>query len=117
MKRIIKTQPSQISIWDASELTNEGINRAVEHADDENLGWSQRAFLFLLRYMCDKRTFMTEEVREAAKHLIPDPPSQRAWGGIVRRAVTGGFVKKIGFKPVSNPKAHQTPASVWQVLK
>jgi hypothetical protein len=60
---------------------------------------------------------MTEDVREASKHQLSEPPSARAWGGIIVKAVKCGLIYRKGFRNVSNVKAHRTPASLWAVNK
>jgi len=59
---------------------------------------------------------MTEDVREAATEEIPQPPSNRAWGAIIRMAASSNIIKRKGYRAVKNPKAHRTPATLWEVL-
>lgn len=102
-----------------AQLRDDGIERAVSHANEKHEDWSDSAFNFLLMYMRNHRNedFMGEEVREAAYGHVPEPPSNRAWGGIIRRAALAGYIERIGFQPVKNPKAHCAPCAVWRIVK
>jgi len=59
---------------------------------------------------------MTEDVRISSEGIIEIPPSNRAWGGVIVRAVKSGLIKRIGFQNVNNPKAHKTPATLWETI-
>jgi len=94
------------------ELRDEGIQKAVEHADEVHESWSDKAYQFLLDYD-PQSEFMTEDLRQASTRYLPEPPSLRAWGAVVVRAVKNGVIQRVGYRAVSNNKAHRTPASVW----
>jgi hypothetical protein len=102
-----------------TELMEQGIKQAVDNANNVNEGWSDVAYNFLLEfidyYWFD--TFMTEEVRAHAHGVVPVPPSKRAWGGIIRKAVKEGLIKRDSYKSVKNPKAHSTPATLWRIIE
>ena len=97
------------------QLRDAGIKQAIDHANEVHQDWSDKAFEFLVRYTLTHSQFMCEEVREAAKGLIPEPPHTRAWGGVITRAVKSGLIKRSHFQNVKNAAAHCTPASVWIV--
>ena len=94
------------------ELRDKGMQRAHDHAEDVHESWGDKAYQFLLDHTTEGE-FMTEDIRKASEGIIPEPPSLRAWGGIVRRAAKNGIIKRVGYRSVSNNKAHCTPASVW----
>lgn len=96
-----------------NDLRDRGIEKAIEHADMLYINWSEKAFDFLLKYLQTAQEFMVEDVRKASTGIIPEPPSLRAWGGVIRRVAKANLIKKIGFRNVTNAKAHATPASVW----
>lgn len=103
---------------DAARLTNEGIQRAMDHADRVEPGWSREAYEFLMQYIeSHDKPFQCEDVRNAAKDIIPDPPSKKAWGGIMRRAKMAGKITRVGFRGVKDPTAHDGLAAVWVVKK
>jgi len=98
------------------QLTNAAIKQAVDHADQVHDGWSEKAYGFLLQFISIRSTFMVEEVREyAGMFKIPDPPSQRAWGSVIRRAVIAGLVVRDGYEQVKNPTSHRANATRWRV--
>ena len=106
-------------IDNGSQLRDKGIKQAINHADDTHDKWSEKAYKFLLDYIKygegrDRYEFMTEDVRVASESVIPKPPSNRAWGGIILRAAKAGLIDKVGFSTVKNAKAHKTPATVWR---
>ena len=98
------------------QLRDNGIERAITHANKIYDGWNERAFDFLLNYLSSASEFMVEDVRKASAGKIPEPPSLRAWGGIIVRAAKAGLIKRTGFRNVTNAKAHATPASVWEKI-
>ena len=93
-----------------------GMEKALSHADLITEKWSERAYNFLRDYMRYSTVFMTEDVRAASKGLVPEPPSNRAWGAVIMRAIREGRIRRIGFQAVKNAKAHCTPAALWQVI-
>lgn len=104
----------QLDLFTGAELRDKGIQRAVDHANEVHEGWSDQAFKFLKAFLLTHRgEFMTEYVRAAASGIVPEPPSKRAWGGVMTRAKNEGLIRSIGFRSVTNAKAHCTPASVW----
>ena len=102
-------------INNGTQLRNEGIKKAIDNADDTHERWSEKAYKFLTNWIKTQYEFMTEDVRIASEKEIPKPPSNRAWGGIILRAVRAGLVHRVGFSSVKNIKAHRTPATVWRV--
>jgi len=53
-----------------------GIKRAEQNANDKHKNWSGLAYLFLLAYINDGHNeFMAEQVRNASRGIVPEPPS------------------------------------------
>ena len=98
-----------------SQLRDKGIKQAINNANDTHEKWSEKAYKFLVDYIKSHKEFMTEELRIDSEKEIPKPPSNRAWGGIILRAVRAGLIHRVGFANVKNAKAHKTPATVWRV--
>lgn len=71
---------------------DEGIARAVDHADRVVDDWSAQAYRMLLAWAAG-REFITEEFVTFAKPRLPAPPDNRAFGGIVRRAFKAGVLR------------------------
>ena len=102
-------------INNGTELRDKGIKKALDNANNTHNEWSDKAYDFLLKYIKYQPKFMTEDVRVASEKAIPKPPSNRAWGSVILRAVRSGLINRVGFANVKNAKAHKTPASVWRV--
>lgn len=97
----------------SEENRDEGMQRAIDNADKKIQLWSDQAFDYLMRYN-NTEPFLTEELRLWAYETgLPYPPTCRAWGLVMRRAANLGVIIHDGYRNVSNPKAHSTPASVW----
>lgn len=92
-----------------------GIKQAEDSANSKNKGWSDLAYGYLLAYTKAHPEFMIEEIRTSSAGLIPEPPSNRAWGSIAVRAAKEGIISRKGFQSVKNVKAHRTPATLWKV--
>lgn len=105
---------SQLNLTFAETLRDQGIAKALHSAERECPNWTENAYSFLLNYIKSNKEFMAEDVREASKGIVSDPPSQRAWGGVFVRAVKSGLITRKGFRNTRNAKAHCTPASVWE---
>ena len=99
-----------------TELRDEGMAAAVAHANQESPNWIDVAFAYLRGYALIHKEFMAEEVRAASHGLVPEPPSKRAWGAVFMRAAKENILKRKGFRNVTNPKAHSTPATLWEVI-
>jgi len=98
------------------ELRDEGIKKSLEHADEKIENWSKSAYDFLKEFAKSNKQFLVEDVRLASAGVVDEPPSKRAWGGVIVMARKNGVVKKIGYKEVSNPLAHRTPATLWETV-
>lgn len=100
------------------ELRDRGIKESEEHANEAYNDWSEKAYNFLIDYMRDASAneFMAEDVRDASKNIVPEPPNLRAWGSVIVRAIKSGLIERAGYREVSNAKAHRTPATVWRIL-
>ena len=108
---------NQTNLFTGQELRDRGIKQSEDNANDKHENWSQQAYDFLLIYIKFHHQFLAEDVRTDSNFLgVPEPPSKRAWGGIIVRAKKAGLIKSIGFRSVKNPKAHCTPATLWEVI-
>lgn len=96
------------------DLRDEGINKAITNADKVHESWSQKAYNLLITYIQRQdRPWLAEKFREDTKYLLPAPPSKRAFGAIIVKAVKAGLIKRVGYEQVTNPKAHRATASLW----
>lgn len=95
-------------------LRDAGIEQAANNANAHHESWTENALGFLRKYLSYTATeFQAEDVRMAGLNVLPEPPSNRAWGAVMAAAVKAGLIRKTGYAPVNNPRAHRTPATVW----
>jgi|SRR5215217_521688 len=101
--------------FNASELAKGGMNLALANAEIKSEGWAERAAGFMDSWLeiCTT-TFLAEDFRAYAQLLgLESPPSNRAFGGVISKAVKDGKIMHAGYGKTTNPKAHGTPASRW----
>ena len=106
----------QTEIEFSRQVTEEGIQRAVDSANRVHENWSDKAYDYLLNFVKTRKKgerFLIEDVRQDATTLVPHPPSYRAWGAIARRAIMEGVIVKVGYRKVKNSRAHQANAAVY----
>lgn len=98
----------------ATELKNDGIERAKNRADKENENWSAKAYNFFIEFAKNsKEPFMTNDVVLASVNRLPQPSNLKAWGAIPVKAKHAGLIKHVGFSGGSNPRHHSNPRSLW----
>lgn len=93
-----------------------GMAMAEDRANRLVHGWSDAALEMLVSFLntVGDKAFLAEEARKwASEHGLPDPPNDRAWGGVIRRASFMGLIKFSGYSKTTNPRAHRTPAAKW----
>jgi hypothetical protein len=98
------------------DLRDRDIKRAIQHAEEFYNDWQKTALDFVYLYAINHRKFSGEMVRQTAKGIVPDPPSLRAWGGIIMIAAKRGWIRQIGYIKVVNPKAHKANAAYWESI-
>jgi hypothetical protein len=103
-----------IDFTQARAARDDGIQRAVDHADADAPGWSTLAYNFLVEYARTHERLQIWMVNQESKKVIPVPENEKAWAGPTQKAIKRGIIKKIGFAP--NPKRHATDAPVYQSL-
>jgi len=89
---------------------------AADHADRQSGGeWTTQAWDFFVRWAKARQgnSFQGEDVRLAAKGIVPEPPEPRAWGAILVKAAKARMISRVGYAPVKDPKSHGNPKSVW----
>lgn len=120
------TDPAQISMPleapSGRDLRDRGIARAEEHAETLYEAWNNKAFKALESYLVEVfparvgGPFTCEEFRawcQGNRQELAEPPSLRAFGGIILRAAKKGLIHKIGYIKVKNPRAHMATAMMW----
>jgi hypothetical protein len=101
----------------AEAARDRGIERAVEHADAVETGWSDVAYahlqVFLLKLPTGAKV-TGEQIREhAEKEGLRIPPDKRAWGAVMMKACRAGLIRKVGWTTATDPKTHCNPISSW----
>ena len=92
----------------------EGMLNSISHADSVNYDWLTEAMKVLILFLETRYTpFMAEDIRAFASTRLPKPPSNRAWGSIIKKASVAKLIKFISYRKTTNPKAHRTPAALW----
>lgn len=109
--------PRQLDMYYAEINQKDGTTRAVLNADCKIPAWGDKAFNFFKAALncLGPENFMMEEIRAMAfKTGFPAPPSDRAWGSVVQRAVREELIEFVGYSKTKNPLAHRTPAAMWR---
>lgn len=81
--------------WDAARAArNAGMAQAAHHAEDLQPKWGELAYEFLCEFAKRNRSFISEDVSGASKRVpsFPQPPTDRAWGAVYRRAAKDGLI-------------------------
>lgn len=74
-----------------------GMLRAARHAEEVHLHWNDRAYAFLVEFAKRNESFISEDVSDASKKVgFPQPPTDRAWGSIYRKALKNDVIIQIG---------------------
>jgi hypothetical protein len=106
----------QTQIDFARKATNAGIQKALDSANRKQEDWGDKAYDYLQAYVRTRKAgerFMAEDIRQDAGTLLSEPPSLRAWGAIVRKALFHGVMIRVGYATVKNIKAHKAMAAVF----
>lgn len=86
-----------IEMIQAVEARERGMAQALEHAEREHFDWAEQAYGFLQTYARSHEEFISEDVSDASKVLnFPQPPTDRAWGSIYKRAIKNDLIIQVG---------------------
>ena len=107
-------QKGNSSLFTGEQLKEIGIKKALDSAEEMHEDWTKLAYDFFIDYLKTHNIFTTEEVRLASKDIVPEPPSKRAWGGIVGRLAKAKLIHRIGYTKAKNPKAHSATCTLWK---
>lgn len=107
---LIKNGGVKVLEKSATELKNDGIERAKNKADKENYLWSEKAYAFFIEYAKNsKEPFMCNDVVLASLNVLPQPENLKAWGAIAVKAMKSGLIKSIGYAKGKKPEHHSNP--------
>lgn len=93
---------------------DDGMKRAVDHADRVEPDWSEAALQCIRDYPVHT-PFLVEDVRQWAHHKrnLPHPPDARAWGAVIKRAQAKEIIRCTGYTRAKNKSTHAGPRSQW----
>jgi len=99
--------------------TQSGINRAINHADEKIMSWSDKALAFLTLYAnrYDQEFCATHVRKWATKQGLPEPPSKLAWGGVFQRASRAGIIQRTRsdyFNEFESDNTHAQIVTFWK---
>ncbi len=105
----------------ARAARDDGIRRAVEHADAVEPRWVDQAYDVLLDFLrrpeAHVASFTSEDVREHAAALgLPEPPHLRAWGGVFQRASRAGIIARAGVTTARAVNVHCSIVATWRAV-
>jgi hypothetical protein len=105
--------PVKLNQAESERNRDKAIAAAEKHADSEVSEWTAKALGYVEAYPYN--TFVTEDVRAwAYENGFPQPPNERSWGGVIRRAKNIGMIKHTGKTGnARNPKAHRGITNIW----
>lgn len=100
----------------AQEARDAGIEMSGEHADRTESGWRYQALALLTAFASEHPgAFLIESAREYAQaHGLPSPPDGRAWGSVVRLAVSKRRIRKAGYGPAASSNC--SPKCLWVAI-
>lgn len=82
---------------DALKAREAGMRIAADNAEVHHLGWNEQAYDFLCDYAKGHQSFISEDVSDASKEAgFPQPPTDRAWGSVYRRAIKNDVIIHVG---------------------
>ena len=91
------------------------MRAAIESAERANYAWPDLALRYFEFYCRAHLVVIVEEVVEASKRYgLVQPPSDQAWGWIVKRAKAAGMIEYDGTAP--RKKGHCSPGPKWRSL-
>lgn len=86
-----------MTIDQALARADDGMARSLANAEAECNGWTDLAFKFLEMFCRQNQSFISEDVSDASKKWgMVQPPTDRAWGSIYRRAQRAGLIEMDG---------------------
>ena len=109
------------SLAERDMLKEAGIQQALVHAEEVSPQWKVKAFNALVEYIREQpqgHLFQMEDFRKWAllNEKIQDPPSARAYGGIIVRAFNQDLIRRDGFASTKSKTAHGAVAAQWRKI-
>ena len=108
----------QHDLFEARRDRDVAIKVAIDHANDVEPRWSDRALVYLEQYiLLFGEPFRCEQVREwATDNGLSEPPTTRAWGGVIAGAAKRGIIRRVGYTNSickDQVNTHMSVVSLW----
>lgn len=111
------TQDAMIPAPSGEQLRDDGMQRAVIHADEIDDSWSAKALRYVMDYAKSHPMITCEAVRAIAERDgLPVPPDRRAWGSVMTMAQKQKAIEWDSYTRAVDPKVHKNPVSLWRSL-
>lgn len=96
-------------------LAEQGMQRAVDHAESERPGWTDNACKRLAIFAAWHGPFRMEQFRKYVEGSLPAPPRHNAWGALAHVATKQGLIRWTGrYESATSPATHGHPVKVWE---
>jgi len=101
----------QLAIDFAATRRDLGIERGAANAGSV---WQRRALGYVREFIAlgNRGPFLCEDVRAFAEAAgLPNPPTKRAWGAVMRDARQAGLIRNVGYAPANS--SNRSPKVSW----
>ena len=102
------TDQLTLDLTKAREARDDAMTACTDKAGTD---WAEHAYRALLDFAANHESFLTEDVRVSCTD-VPPPHDNRAWGGVVNRAVRHGLIVRVGYAPAKT--GHCRPMPLWR---
>ena len=106
----------QLTIYDALAKADQGMGRALDRAERQTPAWGEIAYRFIEEYARQHAEFPGWVVVKSAAVTVnfPEPPTEKAWGAVIKRAARARVIERAG--TVKDPNRHGNPIPLWRSL-
>jgi hypothetical protein len=110
-----KKQINSTPLFQVESATTKAIKQSNDHADKVIPDWSELAMDGLRKYAAVVDNFITEEARRWLVGIVPEPPDNTAWGGVIVKAKNIGLIEPVEgvFRKTADKISHCRPSQVW----
>jgi hypothetical protein len=104
----------------AKELGEQGMTRAVDHAERESPGWKDKCFDLFKEWLSKVpvgHRFLMEDFNEwALENGLETPPSFNAFGHLPKRAAAKKLIHSTGVAVGKKKRGHGSWVCIWEKL-
>lgn len=91
-------------------VTNEAIDRGIDHAEQRWRNMADEALFFIAK---NNHTFTVNDVRAITERSPIKTHDKRAMGGVIRRGMKNGWIKKTG-EEIPSKQGHGVAIQIWE---